>query len=274
MSAAAVMQSWGVDLTPDDYAGLEERWVPRELADESGIRRVDSFTGREMFGRKGGNMAGLIIPNVAPWDASHVREYRLRLDSPDVEYCADGSTKEVNKYVQPAQRRNLVYFPPGLKVGALEDTSLTAIITEGEFKTLALWRLANADSLRFLPVGFAGVWSFRGTVGKTTGPKGDRRDVKGIIPDVNRISWKGRRVIIAFDADAEKNPKVRAARWQLTAALVERGATVGCLEWPLEEGKGIDDRLATVGPDRVLADIAAVQFGVGEPGCSATMPAS
>jgi hypothetical protein len=54
---------------------------------------------------------------------------------------------------------------------------------------------------------------------------------------------------------------VRAARWQLTAALVDRGATVGYLEWPLEEGKGIDDRLATVGPDRVLADIAAVQFG-------------
>src|ERR1700680_2741586 len=71
-------------------------------------RGVDSFTGREMFGRKGGNMAGLIIPNVAPWDASHVREYRLRLDSPDVEYCADGSTREINKYVQPAQRRNLV----------------------------------------------------------------------------------------------------------------------------------------------------------------------
>src|SRR5262249_41535048 len=33
------------------------------------------------------------------------------------------------------------------------------------------------------------------------------------------------------------------------------------LEWPIEEGKGIDDRLINVGPDRVLADIAGVQFG-------------
>jgi hypothetical protein len=88
-----------------------------------------------------------------------------------------------------------------------------------------------------------------------------RRDVKAIIPDMERIFWKGRRVVIAFDADAEKNPKVRAARWRLTAALIERGATVGHLDWPIEEGKGIDDHLASVGPVRVLAEIEAVEFG-------------
>ena len=61
--------------------------------------------------------------------------------------------------------------------------------------------------------------------------------------------------------DVQQNPKVRAARWHLTTALMERGAVVGFLEWPIEEGKGIDDRLATQGPDRVLAEIAAVEFG-------------
>jgi predicted P-loop ATPase len=85
--------------------------------------------------------------------------------------------------------------------------------------------------------------------------------VKGVIPDFDRITWKGRKVVIAFDADYEKNPKVRAARSALAGALLERGAIIGFLEWPIDEGKGIDDRLANVGPDRVLADLAAVDFG-------------
>ena len=78
---------------------------------------------------------------------------------------------------------------------------------------------------------------------------------------MERILWKDRRTIIAFDADAERNPKVRTACWRLTAALMERGASVGVLAWPAEEGKGIDDRLVKVGPERVLADFAAVEFG-------------
>ena len=170
--------------------------------------------------------------------------------------------KETGKYIQPPERRNLIYFPPDLPASALEDTSLPIIITEGEFKALSLWRLAHykSDSLRFMPLSVAGVWNFMGTVGKAPGPNGDRRDVKGVIPDFDRSAWK-RPVIIAYDADADQNPKVRAARWKLTSVLLERGATVGSLEWPMEEGKGIDDRLAKVGPDKVLADIAAVEFG-------------
>src|SRR5262249_25314512 len=94
-----------------------------------------------------------------------------------------------------------------------------------------------------------------------TSANGKRVDVKGPLPDLDRIAWKDRRVIIAFDADSEKNPKVLAARGRLAAMLIERGAEVGFLEWPSAEGKGIDDRLATIGPDRVLADLAAVQIG-------------
>ena len=78
---------------------------------------------------------------------------------------------------------------------------------------------------------------------------------------MNRITWKGRKVILAFDSDCQANQKVRTARWQLTGVLMERGALVGNLEWPIEEGKGIDDRLAKLGPDQVLADIARVGFG-------------
>jgi predicted P-loop ATPase len=233
-----------------------------DLTDAARLRRVDSNVGREMFSRKRGDLAGIIIPNVAPWDAGHIREYRERLDNPDLEYRADGSIREINKYIHPSGRANLIYFPPDVLPTLLEDSTIPVIITEGEFKALALWRLANYQvaSPRFLPIAIAGVWNWRGSVGKTTGSNGKRRDVKGVIPDVDRIAWKGRRAIIAFDADSEKNPKVRAARWQLTTALIERGALVGLLEWPIEEGKGIDDRLANAGPNRVLADIDAVGF--------------
>ena len=234
----------------------------RELADQCGIRRVDSITGGVMFGRKRGNFAGLIIPNVAPWD-SHSRSYRLRLDNPDLQYRSDGTVREANKYLQATEARNTLYFPVGVPQTALTDTALPIIIVEGEFKSIALWRLATyqADSPRFLPVAVSGVWSWRGGVGKHTGPNGDRRDVKGPVPDMGHIGWKGRNVVIAFDADLPDNPAVSRARSALRAELIERGAVVGYLGWPPDQGKGIDDRLAAIGPERVLADIAAIEYG-------------
>lgn len=257
-----IFSSFGSDLTEDDYLRIAARWITRELADLAGLRRVDSLTGRQMFGRKGGDCAGLIIPYVPPGE-NHVVEYRLRVDNPELERRHDGSIRETAKYIQPPGRGNRIYFPPGIDVSALSDTSLPVIITEGEFKALALSRLANYQTAetRFVPIALGGVNNFRGTIGKTEGPSGDRRDIKGVIADIERINWKARRVVIAFDADAEKNPGVRAARSRLTAILIERGATVGYLEWPIEEGKGIDDRLAKVGPDKVLADITAIEFG-------------
>jgi hypothetical protein len=261
-TGAQILSSFGSDLTEIDYRNLAARWITREVADVAGLRRVDSYTGREMFARKAGDCAGIIIPYVLP-DENHVAEYRLRVDNPELEYRADGSVREGRKYIQPPGRPNRAYLPPGLTAAMLANTSLLMIITEGEFKALALWRLANSGTTtpRFIPVSVAGVYNWRGIIGKKEGANGERRDVKGVIPDMERIVWKNRRVVIAFDADTEKNPSVRAARCRLTAALIERGATVGFLEWPIEEGKGIDDRLVKIGPEKVLADVAAIEFG-------------
>jgi hypothetical protein len=93
--------------------------------------------------------------------------------------------------------------------------ALAVLIIEGEFKTLALWRLANHGSRaqpRFLPLGISGVYNWRGTIGKTVGPDGSRLDVKGAIPDLDWITWEGRRVIIAYDADVVAKDHVRIAR--------------------------------------------------------------
>ena len=254
---------FGGDLNESDFQRLEARWIRPEDAQVAGLRRVNSIDGREMFGRKSGNLAGIILPNIKPGD-QHVREYRIRLDKPELEYQIDGSVHETRRYLQPSGRPNLAYFPPRLPIGLLDDPEVPVIITEGEFKALALWRLAQyaSESARFLPISLAGVWNFRGVTGKRTGPDGTRDDVKGIIPDIELlVRWKGRRLIIAYDADCASNPKVLAARSQLAWALIDRGAIVAFLEWDIEEGKGIDDRLAGVGPDRVLADIEALEFG-------------
>ena len=252
----------GSNLTGADYSALEARWIDRALADRAGLRRVDSLTGGEIIGRRGGNYAGVVIPYFRPGDA-HVREYRLRRDQPDLEYDSAGNLKPRQKYLSPLGRSNMLYLVAGTDPGPLADTSLPIIITEGEFKTLALFRLGyhrSSNGPRFLPVGVSGVYNWRGTIGKTVGPDGSRLDVKGAIPDLDWITWQDRRVVIAYDADSVTKDLVRIARSELAANLRGRGAVVGFLEWDVLKGKGIDDHLAIVGPETVLHEIEHVDF--------------
>ena len=252
----------GSDLTSADYAALEARWIDRELADSSGLRRVDSLTGGDVVGRKNGNYAGIVIPYFYP-GSNQVREYRLRRDQPDFEYDSKGNLKPRQKYLSAPGRANMLYLVPDVERSLLTDPELTIVVTEGEFKTLALWRLANFGSPsrpRYLPLGLSGVYNWRGTIGKTTGPDGARIDIKGAIPDLGWIVWLGRRVIIAYDADAVTKESVRFARSELAANLRGRGAVVGFLEWEMAKGKGIDDHLAVCGPQVVLDEIAHVDF--------------
>jgi predicted P-loop ATPase len=157
----------------------------------------------------------------------------------------------------------MLYVVPGINPTLLHDSSVPIVITEGEFKTLALWRLADHGSPgrpRLLPLGLAGVYNWRGTIGKTVGPDGSRMDVKGVIPDLGWVGWQDRKVVIAYDADAVTKELVRIARSELAAHLRSRGALVGFLEWDIAKGKGIDDHLAIVGPDAVIDEIAQVDF--------------
>jgi len=258
---ATVSDGPGTALTDADLANLARRWIDRDTAESARIRRVDSNTGRLLIGRRDhASYEGLALPYFFPGE-SRVREWRLRRDQPDIEY-KDGKPKERGKYMSPPGRSNMGYFVPGISQDLLQDVSIPVIVTEGEFKTLALWRLANHESTapRFMPFGLAGVWNWRGTVGKTTGPNGGRRDVKGVIPDIDIVSWEGRRVIIAFDADADKNEQVEIARNLLARELRMRGAEVAFIAWDIAQGKGVDDLLANVGPEKVLELIEGADF--------------
>ena len=216
----------------------------------------------QVIGRKSGDYAGIIIPYFQP-ESNQVREYRLRRDHPDLEYDFAGNLKVRQKYLSAPGRSNMLYLPPGVSHSLLREHALPIVLTEGEFKTLALWRAANHGTPshpRFLLVGVSGVYNWRGTIGKTVGPDGSRLDVKGAIPDLDWLVWVGRRVVIAYDADAVTKEPVRIARSMPAAHLRCRGAFVGFLAWDIARGKGIDDHLAAVGPDTVLEEIAQVDF--------------
>ena len=143
------------------------------------------LTGGEIVGRRGGgDYSGILIPYFLP-GSDQVRDYRLRRDHPDLEYDTGGSLKPKRKYLSPPGRSNMLYLPPGVSQSLLGDPMLPVVITEGEFKTLALWRAAHygaSSRPRFLPLGVSGVYNWRGTIGKTVGPDGSRMDIKGAIP--------------------------------------------------------------------------------------------
>ncbi len=132
----------GQELSAADLAALEARWLDRDVVEAACLRRVDSFTGSQLVGRRGGDYAGIAIPYFPPGRAS-VREYRLRRDHLDLELDPTGQMKVRQKYLSPPGRGNMLYLPPRAEAAALSDVDRFVLITEGEFKTLALWRLAR-----------------------------------------------------------------------------------------------------------------------------------
>lgn len=253
----------GVALTEADHQKLASSWITPELAEQAMIRRVTSSEGAGLVGRKpNGEYAGLVLPYVWPGEA-HIRAYRLRRDLPPIEYDAQGKWKEKDKYLSAPGQGNLLYTVPGMPAEWLADATIPVVVVEGEKKAIALFRLAlygtqDPSRPRFLPIGLSGVWGWRGTVGKITDQNGARRDERGPIPDLSRITWKGRIVYVVFDRNVYTNKHVANARHALTDELARQGAEVRWVNLPsrldLHGGdvNGVDDLLALWGPDRVL----------------------
>jgi len=247
--------AWGHALSEDDYIRLGESWITRELADEAMLRRVNSVEGREVVGQKGNrDYAGILIPYYWPGDPT-LFNYRLRRDNPEWEEGKDGKLKPKRKYLGPPRGANRLYIPPGITLEQLRDTRLPIVIMEGEKKALALWRLANynVETPQYIPIAIAGVWNWRGKVGRAGGPRGEWIDLHGPIPDLSRIEWTRRTALIVFDADVHTNDGVRAARKWFARELAGRGAKVRLINLPQDScANGVDELLVAWGPDRVL----------------------
>jgi hypothetical protein len=238
-----------------DCATLATSWITRELAEQAMLRRVDAYQGREVVGQKGNrDCAGILFPYYWP-DSPNAFNYRIRRDNPDYTVGKDGKPRPDRKYLGPPKSSNRLYIPPRVTCEHLQDLTIPIVIVEGEKKALALWRLAchETDRPRFIPVAIAGVWNWRGTVGKGNGPKGERVDLKGPIADLSRIAWTGRTVLIVFDTNVSTNESVQWARRGIARELATRGADVRFINMPEDCGvNGVDDLLAVWGPARVL----------------------
>jgi hypothetical protein len=259
----------GGPLSPADYARLEQRWICRGYADGARLRRVTSIDGAEIVGRQGkpGEYDGIVIPYFNPLNGL-LRDYRLRRDHPEIEFDNHGKRRECRRYMAPPGKGNMLYIPVGVEPELLQNTELPLVITEGEFKTIALWRAAwhavgeSSDRPSYLPIGLSGVYNWRTRAPKTVDAEGHRVDAPGPIADLLWIAWPGRLVIILYDSDIRIKIDVWAARDRLTAELQGRGAEVAWFPWAKDvppDQKGVDDYLAARGPDEFLALLATAK---------------
>lgn len=254
-------------LTTKDLHNLAESGISPEMCNAAGLFRVDSNAGGQLINRNGsGDNAGIVFPNFWP-GASRPRAYVLRRDNPDLEFSKDGKPKEKGKYLSEPGRANRLYIPAGVHAEQLEDISLPLVFVEGCKKAIALWGAAysglpdEAERPRFIVIAVMGVWNWRGTIGKSPGADGSRRDVKGAVADLDRIVLSGgRRVVICFDANAATNENVAAARGMFSKELSGRGSDVHFADIPQIEGvNGVDDLIGIWGPARVVDLIEGAQ---------------
>jgi len=115
-----------------------------------------------------------------------------------------------------------------------EDVSIPLHITEGGKKAGALL------SHGYTAIALCGVemWHLKGSK-------------QNLVPNLDLIEWKGRKVIILFDADSQTNDNVKRNVRNLGKELERRGALVYAVGWELSLGKGIDDVLVEHGKERL-----------------------
>ena len=190
--------------------------IPPDLAASRGY---ESITDRKRLAEIGITPAGrrapgLLIPLLdvrgSTWG------YQYRPDSPRT--LATGRTV---KYETPTDQRNGLDVPVG--VGPqLADPSIPLWITEGTKKS----DCATAQGLCCVAV--LGVWSWKGT--NTSGGK-------TALADWCDVALNGRRCIMAYDGDVQRNPAVRGALTALSSYLAIKGARVEYLHLPDTDDK-------------------------------------
>jgi hypothetical protein len=150
--------------------------------------------------------------------------YRIKPDNPPIK-----NGKPLGKYLQAPDSIMRAYIPPKTWE-ALKNPKAMVIITEGEKKA------AKADQEGFAAIGLGGIYGYYQN--------------HELIPDLAKLTWLGRPVIIAFDSDYSTNRDVRFAVFGLEQELTRRGATVEMVCFaPAADGKkvGLDDYLIANG---------------------------
>jgi hypothetical protein len=195
-------------------------------------------------------LPALAIPFL-PRDGGKPDFARLKPDHPRVEKRKDG-TERPRKYEQPKGVPVRPYFPPGFWA-LVSSPANPLLITEGEKKA------AKAVQEGFACVGLVGVecFSVRRKKDPDTGkPVGKRK----LLPELEALTLKERKVFIAYDSDAAEKKEVRRAEQALAGLLQTAGAEVLVVRLPPAKGGGkvgLDDFLVARGAEelrKLMAD--------------------
>jgi hypothetical protein len=185
---------------------------------------------------------------------------------PDVQFnLSDGSHP---KYLSRIGDKVRAYFPHTTTKELISDPKVNMVITEGEYKTLAIAEaLQKAESKRkFAVVGLQGVnggWHREKQTVPTADGGHEKKSVGApkLIDDLQEIEWKKRTVYIIFDSDIASKKHASAfkqskyagawgAERTLADLLKAQGAEVRIVEIPdnlTGEKVGADDYIAKHG---------------------------
>lgn len=234
-------------MTDEHHAMFARLRIHRNLLADAGVCSVSDAQARDpwQFGQsQTSDLSGIVFPYLDPETGRRVTA-RLRRDHPEI----DATGKTQRKYISPGRDNRHLYFPPGV-ANLLTEASVPVVFVEAEKSCLALTALADRAERRILPVATGGCWGWRGKVGVGVDPRGNRKEVRGPLPDLDRIALPGRTAIILFDANVTTNLDVQAARRRLAQELESRGASVRIVDIPQVEGvNGPDDLLCVSGDE-------------------------
>jgi hypothetical protein len=225
------------ELLPQHLDKLRSSAISVEAARERGYESLkDDPPGRAKLVELGfkpyqQRLPGLLIPS---WTVDGtIGTYQFRPDLPRTEQ-RNGKPRVI-KYESPAGRPLRVCVPPAAK-RVLTDPTVPLVITEGALKA------DSALSAGIQAVAVTGVYGW-------SGPEARQ--------DLDKIVWRGRRVLIGFDSDISTNEEVEKAERKLAEFLTSRGAELWGLRLPAHgaDKQGLDDWLAAGGTKEELLDL-------------------
>jgi hypothetical protein len=152
---------------------------------------------------------------------------------------------KLRKYESPRGDNRHLYFAP-CDPGWIEDPATPVIFVEAEKSALAILAWCERHDRPLIPVALGGCWNWRGRIGKTVTPDGERVNEKGPLPDLQIA--ENRKAYILYDSNVAKNDSVYVARETFITGLQERHADVYVLNLPASPSvNGPDDYLAVHG---------------------------
>jgi hypothetical protein len=251
-------------LQPKHIEELRKRGISPEFAIASSVRsaadnelrRLNFEASLPVDQRKQG-LQGLCFEYRDPWTGGPLT-WRLR---PDARFDIDGKPA---KYLSRLGDSLRPFFPHTTTAELLADPKAEAIITEGEFKALAIAENLGPLSKKPLAViGLAGVnggWHREKRIVAHADGGHEKKSFGAprLIVELERIEWRGKRTWIVFDSDVasprhatefkrSKYSGAIGAEYTLAELLRARGAEVRIVEIPdggAGEKVGADDYIA------------------------------